>query len=265
MLLLVRPLPQSSIIGSCLFESISSGLAHILKHDISAFGACSSRSVSEGIQALTDPAILRSLACDHLEGPFADMPLGCLHGQSPRRAVLEDYVAHGYPLVDAEWTPPETNPKQPHQIIQSYTEYIKAMRKRSAFGDENNHLNYDQVWTQVLAGRAQGAQSPQASPPGGGSRCRTGTGIQAPRSHSQNGGLGDRAADSSSGKICMAASADLLGLRHIIFDTRAQTILGAINERAQPLLLCPFIRKLNNDFSPAEEYRFNSIRPYVLR
>ena len=118
MLLLVRPLPQSSIIGSCLFESISSGLAHILKHDISAFGACSSRSVSEGIQALTDPAILRSLACDHLEGPFADMPLGCLHGQSPRRAVLEDYVAHGYPLVDAEWTPPETNPKQPLLSIQ---------------------------------------------------------------------------------------------------------------------------------------------------
>ena len=85
-LLLVRPLPPSSVNGSCLFDSISRGLEHILKHDLNAFGACSSRSASEGIRALTDPATLRSLICDHLEGPFADMPLECLHGQSPRRA-----------------------------------------------------------------------------------------------------------------------------------------------------------------------------------
>jgi hypothetical protein len=173
MILLVHPLPQSSIIGSCLFHSISSGLAHILRHDTNAFGACSSRSASEGIQALFDPAVLRSLVCDHLEGPFADMPLECLHGQSPRRAVLQDYVAHGYPLVDAVWTPPVGNPTQPHQIIHNYSEYIKAMRKTSAFGDE----------------------------------------------------------------ICLAASADLLGLRHIIFDTRAQFTLGAINEREIELSL----------------------------
>lgn len=172
-LLLVRPLPPSSVNGSCLFDSISYGLSHILKHDISAFGACSSRSASEGIQALTDPAILRSLICDHLEGPFADMPLECLHGQSPRRAVLEDYVAHGYPLVDAEWTPPATDPKQPYQTVRNYKEYIAAMRKRSASGDE----------------------------------------------------------------ICLAASADLLGLRHIVFDTRTQTTLGATDERAVDLSL----------------------------
>ena len=163
-ILLVHP---SSILGDCLFDSISSGLAHILKHDISAFGASSSRSAREGIQALTDPANLRSLICDHLEGPFADMPLECLHGQSPRRAVLQDYVAHGYPLFDHAWTPPAENPNQPHQFIKNYKEYIKAMRKTSACGDE----------------------------------------------------------------ICLAASADLLGLRHIVFDTRAQAILGAINER----------------------------------
>jgi hypothetical protein len=172
-LLLVRPLPPSSVNGSCLFDSISRGLEHILKHDLNAFGACSSRSASEAIRALTDPATLRSLICDHLEGPFADMPLECLLGQSPRRAVLEDYVAHGCPLVDAEWVPPKDNPQQPHQVIRNYDEYIAAMRKSSACGDE----------------------------------------------------------------ICLAASADLLGLRHVIFDTRDRLILGAVNERTVDLSL----------------------------
>jgi hypothetical protein len=144
---------KSTTDGSCMFDSIAKGLAHILEHDSSAFGGNSSRSALEAIQALTDPLLLRSIICDHLSGPFADISLACLHDQSPRRAVVMDYIERGYPLHDADWTPPSTNPKQVSQIISSYEDYVTAMRKKGACGDE----------------------------------------------------------------FCLAASADLLGLRHIIF------------------------------------------------
>ena len=107
-------------------------------------------------RALTDPMFLRSMICDHLSGPFADVPLACLQDQSPRQSAIMDYVEHGYPLCDADWRPPASNPKQACQTIRSFADYIAAMRKKGASGDE----------------------------------------------------------------ICLAASADLLGLRHIIFDTR---------------------------------------------
>jgi len=83
-LLLVK---KSAIDGSCLFDSIAQGLAHILEHDISAFGGNSSRSAQEAIRALTDPMLLRQMICDHLCGPFADVQLACLSDQSSPSGV----------------------------------------------------------------------------------------------------------------------------------------------------------------------------------
>jgi hypothetical protein len=155
--LLCLSLRLSTIDGSCLFDSLARSLEHVLKTDFSAFSANSARSAKEAIQALTDRNIMRQMICDHLDGPFADFHLNCLSGQTPRQAVMCDYVQYGQPLYDSDWTPPEgIFPVPIAQEIKNYAQYIRAMRKKGAHGDE----------------------------------------------------------------ICIAACADLLGLRHIIFDTR---------------------------------------------
>jgi hypothetical protein len=127
---------KSAIDGSCMFDSIAQGLAHILEHDVSAFGGNSSRSAQEAIRALTNPMLLRQMICDHLCGPFADVQLACLQDQSPRQSAIMDYVDHGYPLLDADWKPSASNPKQVSQTIKSFADYIAAMRKKGASGDE---------------------------------------------------------------------------------------------------------------------------------
>jgi hypothetical protein len=153
-LLKVRP---SAVDGSCLFDSLARGLAHILKTDAAAFGAHMSRSDKEAIHAMTDPAIMREMICDHLSGPFSCAPLSCLNGLSPRLSVTADYIEQGFPLFDADWVAPsDAHPAPVAQTISTYGDYIKAMRKKGAFGDE----------------------------------------------------------------ICLAACADLLSLRLIVFDTR---------------------------------------------
>jgi hypothetical protein len=152
--LVIRP---SAGEGACLFHSLAQGLAHILDTDADAFNRNASRSARDAIQALTDASIMREAICDHLSGPFSDVKLACLSGQSPRQAVEADYVDAKAPLFDFDWTPPAgVLPVPTAQSITSYRGYVEAMRKKGACGDE----------------------------------------------------------------ICMAASADLLGLRHIVFDSR---------------------------------------------
>lgn len=158
--------------GSCLFDSLAKGLGHILSHDVGAFSAHLCRSAKEAIHALVDPALMRSAICDHLEGPFADKTLSCLFNMSPRQTVMADYVEGGQPLIDADWIPPTNiQPAPSAQRVSNYQEYIRAMRKPRAHGDE----------------------------------------------------------------ICLAASVDLLGLRHIVFDTRGHTTLGVFSERETSL------------------------------
>lgn len=197
-LLLVK---KSAIDGSCLFDSIAQGLAHILEHDISAFGGNSSRSAQEAIRALTDPMLLRQMICDHLCGPFADVQLACLSDQSPRQSAIMDYVEHGYPLLDADWKPPASNPKQVSQTITSYADYVAAMRRKGASGDE----------------------------------------------------------------ICLAASADLLGLRHIVFDTRGYISEGVVQERLIDLSLDLLPENLNFELrANRQERRLSSRMPLIL-
>jgi hypothetical protein len=197
-LLLVK---KSAIDGSCLFDSIAQGLAHILEHDVSAFGGNSSRSAQEAIRALTDPMLLRQMICDHLCGPFADVQLACLSDQSPRQSAIMDYVEHGYPLLDADWKPPASNPNQVSQTIRSFADYVAAMRKKGASGDE----------------------------------------------------------------ICLAASADLLGLRHIVFDTRGYISEGVIQERVIDLSLDLLPENLNFELrANRQERRLSSRMPLIL-
>jgi hypothetical protein len=120
-----------------MFESLAQSLAHILKTDVDAFGQHASRSARDAIHALTNPANMREAICDHLCGPFADTLLNCLQGLSPRQAALIDYVDECQPLHDSEWTPPAgILPVPLFQPIKNYAQYVRAMRKKGAYGDE---------------------------------------------------------------------------------------------------------------------------------
>ena len=148
---------DAAIDGSCLFDSLAQSLGHILRLDHGAFNALSSNPAEAAIFAMTDRDVMRAMICDHLSGPFADIPCPAMGGHTPREAMMADYLDEGVPLHDTNWYPPAgVFPVPLAQTISSYEQYVTAMRKRGACGDE----------------------------------------------------------------ICLAASADLLGLRHIVFDTR---------------------------------------------
>jgi hypothetical protein len=97
-----------------------------------------------------------------------------LQGQSAREAALMDYVEYGQPLHDQDWTPPAgVFPVPTSQSINSYSQYVRAMRNKGAHGDE----------------------------------------------------------------ICLAACADLLNLRLIIYDTRGFENEGLMEQRMVTLSL----------------------------
>jgi len=190
-LLVVRPSTTKDSLGACMFNSLAQSLAHILETDLSAFGTHSTSSAKEAIQALTNPAIMRQAICDHLCGIFADTPVNSLQGQSPRQAALMDYVEYGQPLHDHDWVPPAgVFPVPASQSVSNFPQYVSAMRKKGAYGDE----------------------------------------------------------------ICLAACADLLNLRHIVYDTRGFENEGAMKQRMVALSL-----DLHPEHTKEEMARFPTI------
>ena len=151
----------AAVDGSCLFDSTARALRHILRLDLGAFNAANQRSAEIAIMALTDPDVVRKQTCAHLLGPFADIPCASLQMLTPRQSVQADYINGGEPLFDFDWVPPPgVLPAPVAQTISSYEQYVSAMSKKRACGDE----------------------------------------------------------------ICLAAIADLLGLRVVVFDVRGAAV-----------------------------------------
>ena len=120
--------------GMSVFQAIASNLRHILLHDCWAFGVKHSPSARSAIHALCDPLNMRTIVCDHLTSPFADLPNEMLDGATPRDVIQQDYVDGGAPLVDAE---PETAVAAPAAFgVISYADYIAKMRRPTIHGDE---------------------------------------------------------------------------------------------------------------------------------
>jgi hypothetical protein len=133
----------SEIDGSCLFDSLSSCLGYILEHHPSSFNFSRFPLSRYTIRTLCDRQILRNALCDHVK-TFSNDVMENLGNLTPRAAVLRDYVDKGTPLYDPEWyellcaqTPAPLIPSLPRaQTIASLDQYVEAMRKPRANGDE---------------------------------------------------------------------------------------------------------------------------------
>ena len=122
--------------GSSLLRCLSQALGHTLSMDATAFNVHSAPSYVASITALLDPSVMRHELCNLLAGPFQHTQCELLFGRTPRQAVLQDYVEQRKPMFDRDWTPATSHPQDAEQFIYSYEQYLQAMRKPRATGDE---------------------------------------------------------------------------------------------------------------------------------
>jgi hypothetical protein len=129
--------------GSCLFHSLAQSLKYLLEHYPNSFNLCRFPSRRKTMQALTDPAAMRAALVNHTR-LNADALFENLGGISPSMSVTDDYIDGGKILHDPEWyelmceqaQAPILNDLPTHQTIRSFHQYLQAMSKPRAHGDE---------------------------------------------------------------------------------------------------------------------------------
>jgi hypothetical protein len=129
--------------GDCLFDSLTSSLSHILEHHPSSYNLDRFPQSRKTLRALCDNAVLRNTLVDHLEREL-DVPHENLGGLTPAEAIIRDYIERKQPLHDPEWYDrmcsqtvlPMIHLLPQHQVISTVQQYIEAMRRPFAHGDE---------------------------------------------------------------------------------------------------------------------------------
>ena len=129
--------------GSCLFDSLSSCLGYILEHHPSSFNLSRFPLSRFVLRDMVNRHTLRNALVDHIKAVSNEVMVN-LGDLTPRQAVLRDYVDGEIPLHDPEWyellcaqTPAPLIPSLPQsQYIANFDQYVEAMRKPRANGDE---------------------------------------------------------------------------------------------------------------------------------
>jgi hypothetical protein len=129
--------------GDCLFDSLTSSLGYILEHHPSSYNLSRFPQSRKTLQAFCNNVALRNVLVDHLVREL-DVPHTNLGGLTPAEAIIRDYIDGEQPLHDPEWydrmcsqtVAPMIHLLPQHQIIKSVQQYIDAMRRPFAHGDE---------------------------------------------------------------------------------------------------------------------------------
>ncbi len=134
---------SSSTDGSCLFYALAQSLKYLLEHYPNSFNLCRFPSRRKTMQALTDVTAMRAALVNHAKAN-SDVYFDNLGGLSPATSVADDYIEGGKILHDPEWydlmceqaQAPILNDLPTHQEIRSFHQYLQAMSKPCAHGDE---------------------------------------------------------------------------------------------------------------------------------
>ena len=129
--------------GDCLFDSLTSSLGYILEHHPSSYNLSRFPQSRKTLQTFCNNLALRNALVDHVVREL-DVTHSNLGGLTPAEAIIRDYIEGEQPLHDPEWYEricSQTVPQMVHllpqyQIIKSVQQYIDAMRKPFAHGDE---------------------------------------------------------------------------------------------------------------------------------
>jgi hypothetical protein len=129
--------------GDCLFDSLTSSLSHILEHHPNSYNLGRFPQSRRTLQALCDNVTLRNVLVDHLAREL-DIPHENLGGLTPAEAIIRDYIEGEQPLHDPEWYERKcsqtvssmTHLLPQNQAISTVQQYIEAMRRPFAHGDE---------------------------------------------------------------------------------------------------------------------------------